>query len=252
MLHRQARRRAGGAHNPDLLRFCRLLKHGLGAGVCLGFTFPRNFRLPYTSLSITEFWRRWHISLSSWLRDYLHFPWRQQGNGRRNLSQPHNGFPSVRPVARGKLDFILWGVWHGLFLVIERAGLNRLLQALPNPARWAYAMAVVMFGWVLFRASDLASALAMYRGMLGFNGASEPGFEVEAAWQLPILSSLLFGVLLQFFPVSFFFGGARDRNWPWPKPHGPSVFSCLQSSGWALAATAHSFISGSKHHASSI
>ena len=184
-----------------------------GLGVCLGFTFPRNFRLPYTSLSITEFWRRWHISLSSWLRDYLYI---SLGGNRGTVAETYRNLITVFLLCGlwhgANWTFILWGVWHGLFLVIERAGLNRLLQALPNPARWAYAMAVVMFGWVLFRASDLASALAMYRGMLGFNGASEPGFEVEAAWQPLILSSLLFGVLFAILPRFVFLrGGSRPK-----------------------------------------
>ena len=73
----------------------------IGLGIVLGFTFPRNFRMPYTSLSITEFWRRWHMSLSSWLRDYLYIPLGgNRGTQRANLPQSHHGVPALRALAR--------------------------------------------------------------------------------------------------------------------------------------------------------
>ena len=77
----------------------------IGLGIVLGFTFPRNFRMPYTSLSITEFWRRWHMSLSSWLRDYLYIPLGgSRGSQCADLPQSHHGVPALRALARGELD----------------------------------------------------------------------------------------------------------------------------------------------------
>jgi alginate O-acetyltransferase complex protein AlgI len=172
-----------------------------GLAVCLGFTFPRNFRLPYTALSITEFWRRWHMSLSSWLRDYLYIP---LGGNRGTAAQTYRNLVTVFLLCGlwhgASWTFVFWGMWHGLFLVIERAGLGRILQSLPGPIRWAYAMGVVIFGWVLFRAADLASAAAMYRGMLGLNHDAQEGFEVHAAWQPIVIVALLMGGLFATLP----------------------------------------------------
>ena len=88
----------------------------IGLGLALGFAFPRNFRLPYTARSITEFWRRWHISLSQWLRDYLYIP---LGGSRGSAAETYRnlvpGVPAVRAVARRELDFVIWGVHHGAF-----------------------------------------------------------------------------------------------------------------------------------------
>jgi alginate O-acetyltransferase complex protein AlgI len=165
-----------------------------GLGVCLGFSFPRNFRLPYTSLSITEFWRRWHMSLSSWLRDYLYIP---LGGNRGTRAQTYRNLVAVFLLCGlwhgASWTFVLWGAWHGLFLAVERAGLSKILQSLPGPARWIYTIGVVSFGWVLFRAPDLSSAAAIYRGMLGINEHTKAGFEVLAAWQPIVILSLLTG-----------------------------------------------------------
>ena len=97
----------------------------IGLGIVLGFTFPRNFRMPYTSLSITEFWRRWHMSLSSWLRDYLYIP---LGGNRGTNAQTYRNLIMVFLLCGlwhgANWTFVLWGVWHGAFLVIERLGLR--------------------------------------------------------------------------------------------------------------------------------
>ena len=109
----------------------------IGLGIVLGFTFPRNFRMPYTSLSITEFWRRWHMSLSSWLRDYLYIP---LGGNRGTDAQTYRNLIMVFLLCGlwhgANWTFVLWGVWHGAFLVIERLGLG----IRPRPAREPRAM----------------------------------------------------------------------------------------------------------------
>ena len=186
-----------------------------GLGVCLGFTFPRNFRLPYTSLSITEFWRRWHISLSSWLRDYLYI---SLGGSRGTTVQTYRNLVTVFLLCGlwhgASWTFVLWGVWHGSFLVIERAGLTRLLSLLPNPFRWVYTITVVVFGWVLFRAPDLARVGALWRAMLGLSEGGEPGFDVVAAWQPLLFVSLVLGALFATLPRAHF-------AWRWTAPARP-------------------------------
>ena len=106
----------------------------IGLGLMLGFTFPRNFRMPYTSLSITEFWRRWHMSLSSWLRDYLYIP---LGGNRGGNAQTYRNLIMVFLLCGlwhgANWTFVLWGAWHGAFLVIERLGLGSVLARLAKP-----------------------------------------------------------------------------------------------------------------------
>jgi alginate O-acetyltransferase complex protein AlgI len=132
----------------------------------LGFTYPKNFDYPYIARSITEFWRRWHISLSSWFRDYVYIP---LGGNRRGLAKTLRNLLIVFLLTGlwhgAAWTFVLWGLWHGSFLLIERFGLGRLLEAGPKPLAHLYALAVVLLGWVLFRAPDLDHALAYYQAM---------------------------------------------------------------------------------------
>jgi alginate O-acetyltransferase complex protein AlgI len=172
-----------------------------GLAVCLGFTFPRNFRLPYASLSVTEFWRRWHMSLSTWLRDYLYIP---LGGSKGTTFETYRNLVTVFLLCGlwhgANWTFVLWGAWHGLFLVIERAGLSGLLQRGPRAVRWIYTMLAVMGGWVLFRSADLSTAAAMYSGMLGLNETSGASFEFLAAWRPLAIATLVIGAALATLP----------------------------------------------------
>ena len=172
----------------------------VGLGLCMGFSLPRNFRLPYTALSITEFWRRWHMSLSAWLRDYLYIP---LGGNRGPAWQTWRNLFAVFLLCGAwhgaSWNFVLWGGWHGLFLAVERAGLGRLLALAPPPVRWAYTIAVVMGGWVLFRARDLTAAGSIWRGLLGFNDLPL-GFYGRAALQPVVAVALVAGCVLAVAP----------------------------------------------------
>ena len=173
----------------------------IGLGIVLGFTFPRNFRLPYTSLSITEFWRRWHMSLSSWLRDYLYIP--LGGNRGTNL-QTYRNLVTVFVLCGAwhgaNWTFILWGVWHGAFLVIERLGLGRILEPIPAWTRWIYALLAVMGGWVLFRAADLKTALDYYASLVGLNGVGDVSFDMHNALTERAMVTLAIGCVLAVAP----------------------------------------------------
>jgi D-alanyl-lipoteichoic acid acyltransferase DltB (MBOAT superfamily) len=149
----------------------------IGLGLALGFAFPRNFRLPYTARSITEFWRRWHISLSQWLLDYLYIP---LGGSRaapiatyRNLCLV---FLACGLWHGANWTFVIWGAHHGAFLILERAGLAGVLARAPVWLARAYALAAVMSGWVWFRARDAEHALSFFASLGGFHGLS--GFSV--------------------------------------------------------------------------
>ncbi len=173
----------------------------IGMGIVLGFTFPRNFRLPYTSLSITEFWRRWHMSLSSWLRDYLYIP---LGGNRGSNIQTYRNLVMVFLLCGlwhgANWTFVLWGVWHGAFLVVERLGLRSLLARIPAWARWLYALLAVMGGWVLFRAADLTSALGYFASLVGRNGVTEISFDMHDALSERALATLVISCGLAVLP----------------------------------------------------
>jgi alginate O-acetyltransferase complex protein AlgI len=173
----------------------------VGLGLILGFTFPRNFRLPYTSLSITEFWRRWHMSLSSWLRDYLYIP---LGGNRGGAAKTYRNLVTVFLLCGlwhgAAWTFVLWGGWHGLFLVFERLGISRILSRLPIILRWTYTILAVMGGWVLFRSEDLLRARLMFAGLVGRHGVGGLSFDVHTALQPIVFLSLLAGSVLAIVP----------------------------------------------------
>jgi alginate O-acetyltransferase complex protein AlgI len=173
----------------------------IGLGLVLGFTFPRNFRLPYASLSITEFWRRWHMSLSAWLRDYLYIP---LGGNRFGVTRTYRNLLTVFLLCGlwhgANWTFVLWGAWHGGFLVLERLRFGRLLGTMPAPARWGYTMLAVMGGWVLFRAGDLAQAGALYAGLIGRNELSTVSLDLHAALNASVVVPLLAGCALAVLP----------------------------------------------------
>jgi D-alanyl-lipoteichoic acid acyltransferase DltB (MBOAT superfamily) len=180
----------------------------IGLGLVFGFSLPRNFNLPYQSRSITEFWRRWHITLSSWFRDYLYIP---LGGNRGSRLKTYRNLIIVFLLCGlwhgASWTFVLWGAWHGGFLVIERAGLSKRLEGLPAPVSWVYAALAVIFGWVLFRSADLAGALDVWRGMLGLNGAGGMGPALAAALQPAEVAILGLGAVLALDPL-----GRRSRH----------------------------------------
>lgn len=144
----------------------------IGLGLMIGFRFVENFDAPYTSKSVTEFWRRWHISLSNWLRDYLYVP--LGGNRGGSLRTYRN---LMLTMVLGGLwhganwTFIIWGAWHGAFLAAERLmGSKQRGYVWPQYTGWAITMFMVMLGWVMFRAPTVGDAFTMYAGMFGLTG----------------------------------------------------------------------------------
>lgn len=143
----------------------------IGLGLICGFTFPRNFRQPYTSRSITEFWRRWHISLSRWFRDYLYIP---LGGNRRGAARTVFNLMTVFLLCGlwhgAAWNFIVWGGYFGLFLLFERFVIGRGLSRAPRLLAQAYALLVVMGGWVFFRSADLGQAGDYFAALSGIAG----------------------------------------------------------------------------------
>lgn len=140
----------------------------IGIGYILGFEFPQNFNYPYISTSITEFWRRWHISLSTWFRDYLYIP---LGGNRKGPVRTYVNLFIVFFLCGlwhgAAWTFVVWGMFHGFLLVIERIGLGKILKQLPKPVSWLYAMLFVIIGWVIFRAENFSQAYDFLSAMAG-------------------------------------------------------------------------------------
>ena len=141
----------------------------IGLGQMFGFRFLENFRHPYVSRSIREFWRRWHISLSSWFRDYLFIP---LGGSRVATWRTYLNLFIVFFLCGlwhgAAWNFVLWGLLHGLFLVLERTPVGGALQRAWRPFQHLYTIAVFTFGWVLFRADTLGQAGVFFKSLFGF------------------------------------------------------------------------------------
>lgn len=144
----------------------------IGLGRLFGFSFPENFNYPYISRSITEFWRRWHISLSTWFRDYIYIPLGGSRRGNRSLNLLIVFF--ITGLWHGaSWNFILWGLWYGILLVIEKpVSRLKIYDKIPAFFKWVATTFIVMSGWVLFRAETLKKALDYFLAMLGIKALS--------------------------------------------------------------------------------
>jgi alginate O-acetyltransferase complex protein AlgI len=145
----------------------------MGLGLMFGFRFPRNFDYPYASRSVTEFWRRWHVTLSTWFRDYLYVP--LGGNRRGGMRTVLNlwvVFLLCGLWHGAAWTFVAWGAYQGAFLTLERVWLARRLARMPRIAGHLYLVLAVLFGWVLFRSETMAHALSYYAAMLGLGDAA--------------------------------------------------------------------------------
>jgi alginate O-acetyltransferase complex protein AlgI len=177
--------------------FCGYSNMAIGLAFLLGFTFPKNFDYPYAAQSITDFWRRWHMSLSSWFRDYVYIP---LGGNR------HGQWRTVRNLLivffltglwhGAAWRFIIWGLFHGGFLMLERFGLGRGLQAAPRPLRHIYALLVVMVGWVFFRADSVPLALHYLAAMTKAGRFLAPDAALSVLLNAQSITALVAGSLL--------------------------------------------------------
>ena len=144
----------------------------IGMGKMLGFRFMENFRYPYMASSVKEFWRRWHISLSEWFRDYLYFP---MGGSRKGNVYLHLAvvFLATGIWHGATWNFVIWGIWHGFFRIAEYALEKKAKVTIRGLGGWVYTMLVVLIGWVFFRADSLAYA---WRYLLRMFGILQPTF----------------------------------------------------------------------------
>ena len=151
----------------------------IGAALCLGFAMPDNFRFPYAAIGLSDFWRRWHITLSSWLRDYLYIPLGGNRHGPLRTNLALLGTMLLGGLWHGaSWTFVVWGGLHGGYLVIERALRRRFAHYHPGPlglfGLGLLTYTLVNVTWVFFRAKDFTTARRVLTGMLGGNGAAAP------------------------------------------------------------------------------
>jgi alginate O-acetyltransferase complex protein AlgI len=205
----------------------------IGLGLMFGFVFAKNFDSPYTSESITDFWRRWHISLSTWLREYLYVP---LGGNRKGKRRTYINL--VITMLLGGLwhgaswNFVIWGGLHGGMLAFERSqGREGFYHNLPRPFRIALTFLIVLLGWVFFRAADLPHALAYLASMFGL-GHAQPG------------AALLSGILYKpYYLISIAIAAlvvwAGKQTWDWTQRMTiPKTATCFALGALALVVLA--------------
>jgi alginate O-acetyltransferase complex protein AlgI len=188
----------------------------IGLGRMFGFRFPENFRWPYVADTVQEFWRRWHISLSSWFRDYVYVP---LGGSRGTPLRTYVNLVTIFFLCGlwhgASWNFVIWGLFHGTFLVLERLGLARIVRGAWRPLRHAYVLLVVMLGWVFFRAETLPGALS-FIGALAGRAADEPT-PFTVGWYLTPAIWLAIGAgVIGSYPVGPALAAWHDRV-----PEGP-------------------------------
>ena len=201
----------------------------IGLGWLSGFYFPMNFNYPYISRSITEFWRRWHISLSRWFRDYLYIP---LGGNRYGPVQTYRNLVIVFILCGfwhgAAWTFLAWGAYHGVLLVVERLGLGAVLEKIPAPFAHLYALFAILIGWVIFRAEDLTQAAGILRKMAFADGAAANAFTPVLTGEETVVLSI--GLVLATPLVANLMRPwiALPDHPPWP-PRSPWAY------GWGLA-----------------
>ncbi|MBF0633658.1 MAG: MBOAT family protein [Nitrospinae bacterium] len=217
----------------------------IGLAKMFGFTFPENFNYPYVSLSIKEFWRRWHITLSNWFRDYLYIP---MGGNRGSAGRMYFNLFTVFFLCGlwhgASWNFVVWGMIHGLALVLERLGAEKMMEKWPRVLRHIYTLSVVAVAWAFFRSDSLDHAVKFISAMAGY--ASGDGGEYNAGLYMDRKLIWLMAVgLIAATPVwpNFirFWGGVKNR---WDGIYGAlaEAVSSLANVGWLAAVLAVSLM----------
>jgi alginate O-acetyltransferase complex protein AlgI len=192
----------------------------IGLAHMVGFKFPENFNYPYISKSVTEFWRRWHMSLSTWFRDYLYIP---LGGNRVSEARTYMNLLIVFFLCGlwhgATWNFIVWGLYFGAFLVIERLGFGKILTKF-GPLQHIYLLVVVMIGWVFFRAPDLTYAFKYISHMFGrYPNMEKPYVGIDLFLNKQLYVALVLGVIGSIPWLPFF-----EKRWMgWSEKHSDAA-----------------------------
>ena len=206
----------------------------LGLGRMMGFRFPENFNRPYVAGSVTEFWRRWHISLSNWMRLYLYIP---LGGNRGTPLRTYLNLWIVFLISGfwhgADWTFVVWGAYYGFFLCLEKLfGEGRLHAfSLPSPLRHVITLLIVMVGWVFFRSTSVGHAIQYIGSMLFLH---ESTASAAPPWGLVFgnrdVATMAVGTVLSFITLSRLFGPRACRRPDWPSVPGCPCQPCRGSS----------------------
>lgn len=182
----------------------------IGLGLMLGFVFPKNFNSPYLAISITDFWRRWHISLSSWLRDYLYIP---LGGNRKGEMRTYGNLMTVMLLGGlwhgASWNFVVWGGLHGLFLMLERvAGKSSFYRAFPRVLQVGCTFLLLLLTWVFFRGETLSHSVQYLLSMFGCGGGQATGSQLVAG-----VIYQPFYVVMMLFSAGIVWGGPQTWDW---------------------------------------
>jgi alginate O-acetyltransferase complex protein AlgI len=175
----------------------------IGIARTMGFIFPENFNNPYISQNITEFWRRWHMSLSRWMRDYLYI---SLGGNKVSVTRMYFNLCFVFLISGfwhgAEWTFIIWGAYHGLFLVMDRIFLIRLTTGISKTFRIALTFFVVVIGWIFFRSANLSQAVLFLKKMFSFS--------FETYYPPPhLVTVFIAAILFSFMPIFYKFSIAE-------------------------------------------
>lgn len=171
----------------------------IGLGKIMGFNFPENFKSPYSSKSITEFWRRWHITLGTFMKDYLYIPL----GGNRSSSESRNYVNLIIVFLLSGLwhgaswNFVIWGAWHGLFLMLEKLFLTAFLNKMWKGIQVIYTYLIVLIGWVFFRVETFSEATRYIKAMFS-NFYTEELIEIPSNFYFFLVIGLLFSFITLF------------------------------------------------------
>ena len=172
----------------------------IGLGKMFGFHFLENFNYPYVSKSITEFWRRWHISLSSWFRDYVYIP--LGGNRVSKIKWIFNILIvwMLTGLWHGaSWNFILWGLYFGIILLLEKLFLKKILDKLPGFIRWIYSIVLILIGWIIFRANNVTDILFYLKKLFDFSSTNLVNLFIDTNFSISFIY-IIIGIIF-IFPI---------------------------------------------------
>ena len=171
----------------------------IGLGRIFGFHFLENFNYPYMALSVTDFWRRWHISLSSWFKDYVYIP---LGGNRTSKPRWVLNILIVWLLTGlwhgAEWNFIIWGLYYAVWLILEKLLIGRIIEKIPEVLRWIYATVIVVIGWVIFNLTDMSQLNHVLKTMFVFKFTDWPAL---LSADLSIMKGFVFvlaGILFSF------------------------------------------------------
>lgn len=187
----------------------------IGLGKMIGFNFPENFNSPYTSTSITEFWRKWHMTLGSFMKDYLYIP--LGGNRVKSTSRLYFNLWIVFLLSGlwhgASWNFVIWGAYHGLFLILDRIFLQKFLSRIGKFMATIITFILVMIGWIIFRIEDFNSLKIILSKLVSFENLHD--FSVQVDFTLVVSIALIFAFLQSFSignKLEFFFFQQKEHT----------------------------------------